>query len=165
MLLKAIRDEDYSSYKEVSMLVAFPYCDFKCCIDAKRSISMCQNSPAAKLPSFYVPASDIYEQYSRNVITHSIVCAGLEPLKSFYDLCDLLYTFRYENGCSDMFVIYTGYDKNENTEIKGKINILKENFSNIIMKFGRYVPNQLPHYDEILGVILASPNQYAERIS
>lgn len=33
------------------------------------------------------------------------------------------------------------------------------------LKFGRYIPNQTPHYDSILGVNLASDNQYAERIS
>ena len=37
-------------------------------------------------------------------------------------------------------------------------------FTNIIIKFGRYIPNQKPHYDEVLGVNLASDNQYAERI-
>ena len=38
------------------------------------------------------------------------------------------------------------------------------NFKNIIIKFGRYVPNQKEHYDEILGINLASSNQYAEVI-
>jgi hypothetical protein len=36
---------------------------------------------------------------------------------------------------------------------------------NIIIKYGRFIPNHQPHYDEILGVKLASDNQYAERIS
>jgi hypothetical protein len=38
-------------------------------------------------------------------------------------------------------------------------------FKNIIIKFGRFVPNQEKHYDEVLGIELASPNQYARRIS
>jgi len=33
---------------------------------------------------------------------------------------------------------------------------------NIIVKFGRYRPNQEKHYDKILGVFLASDNQYAK---
>ena len=35
----------------------------------------------------------------------------------------------------------------------------------IIIKYGRFIPNQQKHYDEILGVYLASDNQYAEKIS
>ena len=34
-------------------------------------------------------------------------------------------------------------------------------FANVIIKFGRFIPNQKPHFDEVLGVELASPNQYA----
>jgi len=40
---------------------------------------------------------------------------------------------------------------------------LKE-YSNIIIKYGRYIPNQKPHYDEVLGIMLASSNQYAKRL-
>jgi len=40
-----------------------------------------------------------------------------------------------------------------------------EEFDNIIVKFGRFRPNQKPHFDEVLGVNLASDNQYAEKIS
>ena len=42
--------------------------------------------------------------------------------------------------------------------------ILKK-FKNIIVKFGRYRPNFQKHFDEVLGVELASTNQYAKRIS
>ena len=38
-------------------------------------------------------------------------------------------------------------------------------YSNIIIKFGRFIPNREPHFDEVLGVNLASNNQYAKRIS
>jgi hypothetical protein len=36
---------------------------------------------------------------------------------------------------------------------------------NIIIKYGRYIPNQASHYDNVLGVYLASNNQFAEKIS
>jgi hypothetical protein len=39
-----------------------------------------------------------------------------------------------------------------------------KNFDNIIIKYGRFIPNQEQHYDETLGVNLASNNQYAERL-
>jgi hypothetical protein len=39
------------------------------------------------------------------------------------------------------------------------------NYGNIIIKFGRFRPGQEPHYDEVLGVKLASNNQYAKRVN
>ena len=62
--------------------------------------------------------------------------------------------------CFDDIVIYTGYNKDE---VKEYIYWLSD-FSNIIIKFGRYIPNQEKHFDEILGVYLSSDNQYAEKI-
>lgn len=160
MLVKMIRDEDYSSYKEVSMLIAFPHCNFKCCTDLGRSTAMCQNSPIARLPTIEMYVGDVYDRYQKNVITHSIVCGGLEPLDSLADLITLVCTFRHEN-CNDPFVIYTGYTEEE---ASAKITCLST-WPNIIMKFGRYIPAQPSHYDPLLGVVLASPNQYAKKIS
>lgn len=159
MLVKMIRDEDYSSYKEVSMLIAFPHCNFKCCTDLGRSTAMCQNSPLAQLPTKEIYTGDVYDRYRRNVITHSIVCGGLEPLDSLADLLTLVSTFRKE--CNDPFVIYTGYTEEE---VSDEITCLST-WPNIIMKFGRYIPAQPSHFDPLLGVVLASPNQYAKKIS
>ena len=158
MLVKMIRDEDYSSYREVSMLIAFPTCSFKCCTDLNRSVSMCQNSPIARLPSIDISANDIYERYRRNVITHSIVCGGLEPIDSLSDLATLIATFR-EHGCNDPFIVYTGYNEDEFDPS------WLASFPNVIVKYGRYIPAQSPHFDELLGVTLASPNQFAKKIS
>jgi hypothetical protein len=38
-------------------------------------------------------------------------------------------------------------------------------FDNIIVKFGRFIPDDEKRFDEVLGVELASHNQYAEVIS
>ena len=38
-------------------------------------------------------------------------------------------------------------------------------FKNVIVKFGRFIPNQNSHYDEVLGVELASNNQYARKVT
>lgn len=54
-----------------------------------------------------------------------------------------------------------GYDRNE---IEEHIMILKK-YKNIIVKFGRYIPNQKKHFDPVLGVELASDNQHAEKLS
>ena len=65
-------------------------------------------------------------------------------------------------------VIYTGYTKEElqNKIYKDNISYLDKlkQYKNIIIKYGRYIPDQEPHYDEVLGVNLASDNQYAERL-
>ena len=66
-----------------------------------------------------------------------------------------------DNKCTDTFVIYTGYYPNE---IQSQIDKLKQ-LGNIIIKFGRYIPNHNPHYDNVLGIYLASDNQYGEMIS
>ena len=78
----------------------------------------------------------------------------------FSEVLDLIYVFR-NNGCMDDFVIYTGYYPNE---IKHEIEELKR-CENIIIKYGRFIPNHEKHYDEVLEIYLASDNQYAERIS
>ena len=59
-------------------------------------------------------------------------------------------------------MIYTGYYYDE---IKNKVDYIAENYNNIIFKFGRFVPNQESRYDEVLGVTLASPNQYGVKVS
>ena len=38
-------------------------------------------------------------------------------------------------------------------------------YKNIILKVGRYLPDYEKHFDEVLGVELASPNQYGIKIS
>ena len=84
---------------------------------------------------------------------------GLEPFDSYYELVKLIETIRRK--CDDDIVIYTGYNKNELSE---KIEYLST-YQNIVIKFGRYVPNNEKHFDDVLGVYLASDNQYAEEIS
>ena len=62
----------------------------------------------------------------------------------------------------DDIVIYTGYTEAECKASCYIYDLLR--YKNIIIKFGRFVPNQEPHYDEVLGVMLASDNQYAKRL-
>ena len=78
----------------------------------------------------------------------------------FEEVRNLIKTFR-NNGCNDDFVLYTGYYR---PEIANEIEILSSEFSNIIIKFGRYIPGQEKHKDKVLGIYLASDNQYAEKI-
>ena len=76
----------------------------------------------------------------------------------------LLFIRIFRKFSNDDIVIYTGYNKEEERS-QDLIEFIKKNqYKNIIIKYGRYIPNQTPHYDEILGVKLASDNQYAERL-
>jgi len=157
MILKGIIDIDTINYKKISMILEFPKCDFKCDKECGRQV--CQNSALATAPDIEVSADTVIQGYLDDPVTEAIICQGLEPLDSWLDLYSFILMFR--SVSDDDIVIYTGYTK---CEIVDKIEQLKQ-FPNIIIKYGRYVPNQEPHCDDVLSVYLASDNQYAERIS
>lgn len=152
--VKGIVDEDFVNYKVPSMTIMFPHCDFKCG-------SYCQNSSLANENDIEISVDALVQRFLTNDISEAIVCQGLEPFDSFCDLLSFISVLRESYNCENDVVIYTGYNK---SEIEEEVNELSK-FKNIIIKFGRYLPNQDYHFDEILGVNLASPNQYAERIS
>lgn len=157
MLVKDIVETDIVNYKDISMFIIFPTCSFKC--DKECGMQVCQNSALALSPNINIDIEQLICKYLSNPITNAIVCGGLEPFDSWKDLYALITRFRLITD--DNIVIYTGYNLNE---IKEQINALKH-YKNIIIKFGRFIPNQPHHYDEILGVELSSPNQYAKKIS
>ena len=159
MLLKDVVMEDFIHYKKASMFILFPFCTFKC--ERECGEHCCQNSALAQSPNIDVDIDTIIKRYLSNPITESIVCGGLEPFDSWEDLHSLIHKLRIDNSCFDDVVIYTGYKKEE---ILDKVNSLKS-YSNIIIKFGRFIPNDTGYYNDILGVTLASSNQYAEVIS
>lgn len=153
MIIKRLIDEDLTNYKVPSMTIAFPSCTFKC------GKEYCQNSSLAQSPNIDVSIPSIIKRYLDNPITSAVTCQGLEPFDSYNDLLSFVKQFRQQ--CSDDIVIYTGYYKDE---ISDKIIELQQ-YPNIIIKFGRFLPNQTKHHDDILDVDLISNNQYAERIS
>ena len=157
MLIKNLVDEDFINYSKPSMFILFNKCTFKC--DKEAGCAICQNSALAHEPDIDFSIIEIVSRYLRNPITKAITCGGLEPFDSELDLMNLVMEFRkYTN---DDIVIYTGYTEEELADKLPRLTCYK----NIIIKFGRFVPNQEKHYDEILGVELASANQYARRIS
>lgn len=167
MKLKGLVDEDVANYKKCAMYLIFPNCSFKC--DKESGQSVCQNSALATAPIVEIPVEQICSRYTANSLTSAIVCGGLEPFDSKYDLIELVDCLRRKHECRDDIVIYTGYTEEElenssNTEKALLFKNLKQ-YSNITVKFGRFVPDQEFHLDEILGVKLASPNQYAKKIS
>lgn len=158
MIVKNIIDNDYSNYKTCSMFIGFPTCTFKCEKDCGCK-GMCQNTALVNSLNIEISCHDIIRRYLDNPLTSAIVCGGLEPMDSKEDLLELIHELRL--FYDDPVIIYTGYYKEEISEI---IEQLKQ-YTNIIVKFGRFIPNQEKHYDEVLGVFLASDNQYAELIS
>lgn len=159
MVIKGIIDEDTVNYKKTSMTIEFPFCSFKC--DKECGKQICQNNKLISLPDIKIDAEKLIKRYLSNPISKAIVMQGLEPIDSWSDLICFIHLLRKKYKCEDDVVIYTGY---EEKEIKSKIKIMQK-YSNIIIKFGRYVPNQNSHADEVLGVNLASNNQYARKIS
>ena len=157
MLLKKIEDENLNHYKKPSLLLAFPYCSWKCEKECGKQV--CQNSILANAPTYNFDIRCLVDAYLGNKVTSAVVCAGLEPFDSWDNLIAFISLFRYYSP--DDIVIYTGYKEEE---IKDKLYILSL-YEDIIVKFGRYIPASESVYDEILGVELASSNQYAKVIT
>lgn len=157
MIIKEIRDEDFTNYKKPSMFIGFPSCSWKCEKDC--GMRVCQNSALAEAKNIEIDIDKLANRYLNNPITKAVVCGGLEPFDTWHSLHYLITALR--NYTLDDIVIYTGYKEDE---ISNKIQLLQK-YCNIIVKFGRFIPNQQKHYDKVLGVELASDNQYARRIS
>lgn len=160
MVIKGLQDEDFVNYKKTAMFIGTAICDWKCCNEQCLDKSICQNSFLANSKSIDIPTEEIFRRYINNPISQAVVIGGLEPILQLSEVLELINTFR-KHLCLDEFVIYTGYYP---YEISYEINELKK-YKNVIIKFGRFKLGQKKHYDEVLGVYLASDNQYAERIS
>ena len=172
MIVKEIRDEDFTSYKKPSMVIGFPSCTFKC--ERECGQKMCQNSTLATAPNIEMEYSYIVNRYLKNPITKAIIMAGLEPFDRVINLVELINCFR--KNTDDDIIIYTGYTEEEVKNMQYTIQYSwgKQSYGyldeiikhpNIIIKYGRFRPNEESHYDSVLGIKLASANQYAKRIS
>ena len=115
---------------------------------------LCEN------PIKEIEYSVIAKRYKDNTITTAIIIGGLEPFLQFDELIGLVDYLR-SNDVDDDVVIYTGYNKAEIIKEVEQLQI----YRNIIVKFGRFIPNHPTHYDDVLKINLVSNNQYAERIS
>ena len=168
MEIKGIEAENFENFKAPALFIAFPRCSFKC--DKEAGCAVCQNSALASSPSIDISVDTIVDLYMDNPMTEAIVCGGLEPFDSLDDLICLILNLRYRTP--DPIIIYTGYTEEEiesmeyriGNELKSVLDILKV-YENIAIKFGRYIPNQNKHWDNLLAVELASPNQYAKVVS
>lgn len=159
MKILFLNEYDIVNYKKASMFIGFPKCSFKCNKLAGKIV--CQNYNLKEENLIEITIEEIINRYINNPLINALVCGGLEPFDSFNELLELIEKFR--ESSKDDIIIYTGYTENEikNMHIYGQI----LNFPNIIIKYGRFIPDQKSHYDEVLGVNLASNNQYARVIT
>lgn len=163
MLVNNIIDEDIINYKEVSMFIGMPFCSGKCWKELGLDCSICQNDKLRNSDLIDVDILALVKRFQDNPLSKAVVFGGLEPLDSAADVYYFIFTMR-QLGLNNKVVIYTGY-KEEEKDVQDFINILKEHyFTNVIIKVGRYIPNSNSRYDNILGVTLASDNQYAIEI-
>lgn len=161
MKVKDIRDEVFQDYKKPSMLISMCECDWKCFTERGLNPSICQNSAIAQQPDINVSIPDICDRYITNFITFAVVIGGLEPMLQFGEVIEFIRCLREDCLVDDDVVIYTGYYPEE---IQDELDQLSQ-YKNIIVKFGRYRTDLQPHFDEVLGITLASSNQYALKIS
>ena len=156
--VKGIIFEDFVNYKKPCMTLMMPKCSFKC--DKENGVQLCQNWELAAAPEQTVHINSLMRNYINNPITEAIVLQGLEPFDSLVDLYTVAAALE-DFQITDDFVIYTGYTREE---ITSQLKPLHNVPGHVIVKWGRYIPNQKPHYDSVLGVYLASDNQYGEII-
>lgn len=143
--------ETFNDYKKIGMYIAFPICSLKC--------KNCQNENLKKESPIEVNLEGLVSKLLENSIIDSLILSGLNPFDSFSDMIKLIEHYR-EYSNKDI-VIYTGYKEQY---LKKEIEILKK-YENIIVKFGEYIPNSKEVFDKVLGITLASENQYAKKIS
>lgn len=154
IVVKGVIDEDFVNYKLPCMTIMFPRCSFKCGKD------LCQNSALAKMENIIVDSKRLVDRYLNNPITKAFCFQGLEPFDSS-DMFELVEDIRAKT--QDDIVIYTGYTREEVDNAAWLDWLIC--FQNIVIKYGRYRPGFSPHFDDVLGVELASENQYAVRES
>ncbi len=164
MKVKTIVYEDFTNYKVPGMFVFMPTCTGKCCVEQGIPLTICQNNPWNNCPVKTIDDDRLCRKYLSNPITKAVVFGGLEPLDSIGEMCGFIKTLRSEYHCDDTIVIYTGYTERECEGHQWTSRLVNSASKNLVIKFGRYVPNETPHFDEVLGVNLASNNQYAKII-
>lgn len=170
MKIKGVIEEDFINFKLPSMYIAFPSCTFKC--DKENKCQLCQNWNLTKEPTKEISKEDLIERYIKNPLSEAFVLGGLEPFDSEFDLFSFIDCVRRKYECNDPIIIYTGYTEEEIEKGKFGTKYSEEmqkqywkdikDSGNIIVKFGRFRPNNEPHFDDILGVNLSSDNQYAK---
>lgn len=146
--------EVFQDYKKSALMLGTCFCDWKCCKESGFPVTLCQNHSISKQGFHTVTFKQVLD-YVRKSYTDAVLFAGLEP---FMQKKEVLSCVRYlrEKGVTKDIVIYTGYYLEELNE---EVLEVCEN-CHVILKCGRFIPNRKPVFDKVLGVTLASDNQY-----
>ena len=167
--LRELIDEDFVNYYKPSMFIGVPYCDFKC--NKEAGTKVCHNLKLVMQRLVRISVKELIERYLANPITKAIVFGGLEPFYLYREnetiidtagnIASFLMELRHTYKCKDDVVIYTGYTEEE--IFKGRNGFIVPALFPLVIKYGRYIPNNESHIDPVLQVKLASSNQYAKR--
>lgn len=160
MRVKELIDEDFVNYKKPVMYIGTAFCSGKCYKELGMPETLCQNHVWKTTSIKEIENDTLISRYLNNPITQGICFGGLEPFEQFDEIISFIEAFRTQYKCNDQIVIYTGFYEEE---ITSYITQLKP-YSNIIVKFGRFLPNDKRRYSSTLGVYLSSSNQYAKEI-
>lgn len=148
-----IKDCDIVNYKTGCLYMGVGY-------TCSRGCKGCQNDSLKGEKALEVDPDKVVQDYLDMPVTHAIVFAGLEPLEDLENL--ILWCRAFRDKTDDPIIIYTGAEV-DSDELLNAANWLR-NFKNIIFKAGMYLDDQESHYDELLGVNLASNNQMGIRL-
>lgn len=152
MYIKNLMDEDTLYYKNVSMYVGCQSCS---------SVF----GTLTDYPDIEISAENLAERYINNNNSSAVVFGGSESFDFIDDIISFIDLIRNKYHNDDNIIIYSDYSEDEiKIKYKNYYKALKE-YSNIIIKFGRFMPGQDSHMDNILGIRLRSNNQYAKKIS
>lgn len=150
------------------MFIATTECDWKCCKECGKNI--CQNMQLAQMSDVEISPETLISRFKANFISEAIVFGGLEPLyapdnhvHAFNEFSHYIYLLPHFTDV----VVYTGYYPSEIHYSNFQFWQAQTNsiHGNLIFKFGRYIPNKPSRRDPILGVELASNNQFAININ
>ena len=156
--------ETFVDYKNQGILIGFPTCSGKCWKELGMDTSICQNE-VLKNEVIEISLENLckkIEDYIKSGFAKAVILAGLEPFEDTENVLSIISFIQKVSSDTDI-VIYTGFNEDEITKEIGKIKAIAKN--KIIIKFGRFIPNDNSVYDAVLGITLASKNQYAKQIN
>ena len=147
--------EDTINYRKPALFIGTAKCSFKC------GKANCQNKALDGADVHEVDTETVIDRYLSNPLTEAIVFGGLEPLDQMDELEEFVEALNRHQVTDDL-VIYTGYTE---AEAREKMDFLLglNQYRNLIVKYGRYLPDRPERYEPLLGVRLISDNQYAVR--
>ena len=146
MTIKNFIIEDFNSYQYPTATIILPIGD------------------PDENPIFPMPDDGMIELFVYNDKTRALVVKNFTSLNfsSFDEVIEILRKLRVEYKQKDsLFIVYTDFNKED---IQNELLRLKSYVGPVIVKFGKYDPTLPPKMDSVLGIMLSSSNQYAERI-